>query len=577
MVAISLRKRYLHRDSIKPNGGSIKVLASIHELTDHFGEAMSFACLLRLRNRIVSATRDERWPDRHLNHRKVAPTLVFVSTLLITVGASAQSRQPNPFGMGPVVTPEVVAAAALAKIPTVEGPFEPNWESIRSHYKVPQWFIDGKFGIFMHWGVYAVPAYHNEWYEKHMYAAFTDWHAEHFGPQDQFGYKDFIPKFTCEKFKADEWAELFKKSGAKYVVPTAEHHDWFSLWDSEVSRWNAVKMGPKRDLIGELATAVRKQGLKFGVSNHSIEHYTFIQPKNGLKSDLDDPKFADFYWTAHNDENLRKFLELWVAKNVELIDKYQVDMLWFDNGVNARAYDPLKMKVAAYYYNRARQWDKEVSISTKDSAYLAGSILDFEKIQHGPKEVLPGAWQADDPIGSTWGYTEGMKVASPATVIGKLVDLVSKNGNLLLNLSPKADGTIPEAQQQSLLEVGKWLEVNGEAIYGTHAWTKSSDGSERGACRFTVKENVIYAIFPSWPGQQASIVSLAGKSAPEGRVESVSLLGHPGELEFTATADGLKVKLPDQKPGKYPVALKIAGLKLNPAGPAIPADPRAKP
>jgi alpha-L-fucosidase len=499
--------------------------------------------------------------------------LSLVAALPRPAAAQAQARKDEGFGMGPPATPEIVAAAAAAKTPVAQGPFEPTWDSIREHYKVPRWFMDGKFGLFLHWGVYAVPAYHNEWYEKHMYNAYVDWHAGHFGPQEKFGYKDFIPLFTCEEFDPDAWATLFRKSGARYVVPSAEHHDWFSLWDSDVSRWNAADMGPRRDLIGELGAAVRKQGLKFGVSNHSIEHYTFNQPRGGLKSDLDDPAAADFYWTGHNDEDLRKFLEVWVAKNLELIDKYQVDMLWFDNGVNHRVYDPLKLKVAAYYYNRAAGWGKEVSISTKDSAYLAGSILDFEKVQRGPKGILPGAWQVDDPIGSTWGYTEGMGVTTPSTVIGKLVDLVSKNGNLLLNLSPKADGTIPEPQQQTLLGVGEWLDVNGEAIYGTHNWVRFGEGSGRAGYRFTVKGDTLYAIALAWPGERAIITSLASGKAPEGKIERVGLLGHPGELEFTQDAEGLKVKMPAQQPCKYAFALKIDGLKMNPPGPAVPADP----
>jgi alpha-L-fucosidase len=502
--------------------------------------------------------------------------IVLISTLfLITVPprpASAQARKDLGFGMGPPSSPEIVAAAAAARMPIASGPFEPTWESIRSNYRVPRWFLDAKFGIFMHWGVYAVPAYHNEWYEKHMYAAYVDWHAEHFGPQAGFGYKDFIPLFTCERFDPDAWAALFKKSGARYIVPTAEHHDWFSLWDSDVSRWNAARMGPKRDLIGELGAAVRRQGLKFGVSNHSIEHYTFIQPRAGLKSDLDDPRYADFYWTDHGDEQLEKFLGLWVAKNIELIDKYKLDMLWFDNGVNHRVFDPLKLKVAAYYYNRAREWGKEVSISTKDSAYLAGSILDFEKVQRGPKDVLPGAWQVDDPIGTTWGYTRDMKVAGPGSIVGRLVDIVSKNGNLLLNLSPMADGTIPEAQQNTLLGVGEWLGVNGEAIYGTHGWVKSGEGSGRTGYRFTVKGETLYAIALAWPGERALISSLATGKAPEGKVESVSLLGNPGNLEFTQDAEGLKVRMPARQPCLHAFSLKIGGLKMNPPGPPVPAN-----
>lgn len=261
---------------------------------------------------------------------------------------------------------------------------------MREHYRVPDWFRDGKFGIFIHWGLYSVPAYHNEWYQKYMYgnAGMRDWHIRTYGPLDQFGYIKFAEQFAT-KFDPAAWAALFAEAGATYIVPTAEHHDWYSLWDSQVSPWNSVKIGPKCDLIGELASAVRARGMKFGVSNHSIEHYTFIDklPPAGMASDLDDPALADFYWVHRNDEKLDRFLRLWIEKNFELIDRYQPDMLWFDNGINHRAFDTMKLKVAAYYYNRAAEWGKQVSLSTKDKAYLAGSILDFERQGRAPKTL----------------------------------------------------------------------------------------------------------------------------------------------------------------------------------------------
>jgi alpha-L-fucosidase len=258
---------------------------------------------------------------------------------------------------GPRTTPAIVAQAAVAGAAIPSGPFAPTWDSIRANYHVPGWFRDAKFGIFMHWGIYAVPAHASEWYEKHMYgsAPITQWHTERFGSPDKFGYKDFIPMFTAAKWNPEAWAELFRKAGAKFIIPTAEHHDGFALWDSAVNPWNAKQMGPHRDLIGDLAQAVRKKGLKFGVSNHGIEHFTFIQPTPGATNDLYDPKWKNFYSVAdRSDAACEKFIESWVAQNEELIDKYQPDILWFDNGVNSRVFDPIKLKVAAYYYNRAK-------------------------------------------------------------------------------------------------------------------------------------------------------------------------------------------------------------------------------
>ena len=491
------------------------------------------------------------------------------------------------FGMGPPTTPAVVAAAdAAVKEAMPAGPFQATWDSIKAGYKTPAWFGEAKFGLFMHWGLYAVPAYHNEWYEKHMYAAFEQWHATNFGPQEKFGYKDFIPLFKCEKFNADEWALLFKKSGAKYVVPTAEHHDNFALWDSDVTPINAKKMGPKRDLIGELSVAVRKKGLKFGVSNHGIENFTFINPNAELDArlkaahaDLYDPNWAEFYHVAdRSDAACEKFLTDWVNRNLELIDKYQPDLLWFDNGVNHRFYDPLKLTVAAYYYNRAKTWGKEVSISTKSSAYApsnddsqqVGSIIDFEKIgPRSPGGIRAGPWQVDDPIGSTWGYTSDMRIQGANAIVHKLVDTASRNGNLLLNLSPKADGTIPDEQKQTLLAIGAWLAVNGDAIYGTRNWTKFSEANDaRGgggrelSWRFTVKGGALYAIALTWPGGSAVITSLSTVNVA-GKITGVELLGHKGALEFSQEATGLKIKLPAEKPCDYAYAFKITGLKLK--------------
>jgi alpha-L-fucosidase len=429
--------------------------------------------------------------------------LICLPILAFTLAATAQKdnplaaggNAPTGYDMAPETTLAVVNAA-VAMLPTnmPPGPFQPTWDSLKENYRVPQWFIGAKFGLFMHWGLYSVPAHHNEWYEKHMYTDGSEgqWHIAHFGPQDKSGYKDFIPLFTQSSFNADAWAELFKKSGAKFVIPTAEHHDNFALWDSAVTPFNAMKMGPHRDLIGELAKAVRKQGLKFGVSNHGIENFQFINPPADMAAkmkaehaDLYDPKWASFYNVAdRSDRACEKFLVNWFERNVELIDKYHPDMLWFDNGVDQRYLDPLKLRIAAYYYNRAQAWGQEVSLSTKKAAYAPsnkntetiGSILDFEKIGgRSPSGIRTGEWQVDEPIGSTWGYTTDMRVNGAGSIIAKLADTVSKNGTLLLNLSPRADGTFPSAQQGTLLAIGHWLDLNGEAIYDTHSWIQFAD------------------------------------------------------------------------------------------------------
>lgn len=486
------------------------------------------------------------------------------------------------FDMAPETTPKVVAAAvAHIKNKMPKGPFKPTWISLTDNYHVPEWFIGAKFGIFLHWGLYSVPAHQSEWYEKHMYgnAGVAAWHAAHYGDPAHFGYKDFIPLFTQKHFRANQWAALFKRAGARFVIPTAQHHDNFALWDSKVTPYNAVKMGPKRDLIGELAAAVRKEGLKFGVSNHGIENFQFINPPDSLtkrlkaaKADLFDPQWKKFYHVADRSSlACQQFLVNWYERNVELIDQYKPDMLWFDNGIDQRYLDPLKLEVAAYYYNRAKSWGKEVSISAKKAAYAPagtnintiGSILDFEgKV---PPGIRTGVWQVDTKIGSSWGYTENMKISSAASILNKLIEVVSKNGTLLLNLSPTADGRIPEDQQQVLLSIGDWLNQNGQAIYDTHSWIRFSDKSGNTRINYTVKKDTLFAILTgTWPQEAITIASIKpGKL--KGSVKEVTLLGRKAPLRFSQSENGLKVYLPADAPSNPASVLKITGLKMNPS------------
>ena len=499
----------------------------------------------------------------------------------------------RPFSFAQEGAPAGAPDAYAKPHPMIAGPFQPTWESLRDNYQAPAWFNQAKFGIFIHWGLYSIPAHINEWYIRHMYTTDAAWHTEHYGPPDRFGYKDFIPLFTAKKYDPLQWAQLFRQAGAKYVVPVAEHHDGFAMWNSDITPWCAGKMGPKRDLIGELAAAVKKENLIFGLSDHRMEHHDFAYPAPGVPNDEFDPKYAGFYGPPipgdMNEGNASTaFQGDWLARVQELVDKYEPQMIYFDNGVNPREYDDVKLRAAAYYYNRAAQWGKQCSLATKDVAYLFGSIQDFEKELRAPKWIYPAAaWQCDDALGSTWGYTENMTVRTSESVIRELIAMCSMGGNLLLNISPMGDGSIPAVQQKTLLEIGEWLKYNGEGIYGSHAWVHMGEGPAIPAAapgdwkggstaepgprvrravtppltqadfRFTIAGENLYAFGYKQPSGDASIRSLALNKA---KIERVTLLGpQPRPLEFRQTSSALLVTMPAGQSSELPYTLRIEG------------------
>ncbi len=465
--------------------------------------------------------------------------------------------------------------------------YKPTWNSLKTH-TTPQWFKDAKFGIYTHWGIYSVPACgpNGTWYPYNMYREGTEqyqYHLRTYGPPSEFGYKDFIPMFKGEKFDPDEWAELFKKAGAQFAGPVGEHHDGFAMWDSELTEWNAARMGPKRDVVGELEKAIRKQGMRFMIALHHAANWWFF-PHWKKEYDTSDPRYSGLYGPIHNidtevgpeffdqEKPSQEFLEKWKAKILEVIDKYRPDMLWFDFGLQ-RIQEQYKKEFLAYYYNKGREWGKEVVVTYKHHCLAPETaVVDLELGRMS--ELTYHDWITDTSVDEkgAWSYVQEAGFKPVRTLVHNLVDNVSKNGYLLLNVGPKSNGDIPELAKECLLGIGKWLDINGEAIYGTTPWLVYGEGptqmkksgafSEREEVqytaqdiRFTVKDDVLYATCLGWPGEQVTIESL--KVLYESEICFIKMLGVDKELEWSLTKEGLKIKPPAKKPCEHAYVFKI--------------------
>ncbi|TLS46585.1 alpha-L-fucosidase [Streptomyces montanus] len=493
----------------------------------------------------------------------------------------------------------VVAAAAATDVSAAgsalaaPGTYTPTWDSVNRHPAAPEWFRDAKFGIYFHWGVFSVPAYDSEWYPRNMYLADSKANKHHVatygspsawpyhnfinGADDLAGnHKEFAPKLKSAggNFDPDEWAQLFVDAGAKYAGPVAEHHDGYSMWDSQVNEWNSVDKGPRLNLLRLFTDAIRAKKLKLLVAMHHAYNFTGFFEYAPTQSD---PSLKKLYGQLSSErEN-----QLWYDKLKEVVDRARPDILWQDFNLT-EVDETQRLNFLAYYYNQADKWGKEVVATYKDGFNNHGEVFDYER--GGPADLTAPYWLTDDSISnSSWCYTEGIGYYTLPQMLHSLIDRVSKNGNMLLNIAPKDDGTIPQGQRDLLLGIGDYLKRFGESVYGTRAWTAYGEGPTKMGggsftkptagtaqdIRFTRNKagTVLYATVLGWPGGSLTLKTLSSDRIDLDSLSSVKLLGSTaGEYIDLPTpaqdATGLKVTLPSTAPFSAPAYV----LKLRFSG-----------
>jgi alpha-L-fucosidase len=482
------------------------------------------------------------------------------------------------------------------------GPFEPTIQSL-SAYETPKWFRDAKFGIWAHWGPQSsVEA--GDWYARNMYIQGErqyDYHVAHYGHPSKFGYKNLIPLWKGADFDPTHLMSLYKKAGARYFMSMGVHHDNFDLWNSRHNQWNAVNMGIKKDVVGLWAKAARENGLRFGVSDHlwisykwfAVSHlsdatgplasvpYDGANPQyESLYHKIDDPKVLNVKFDWNDDFIPPSWKEHWFLRIKDLVDNYQPDLLYCDGPLPFEDYG-LRLLAHLYNSNAAAHAGKVESVYTskrREDSDAGLCVLDRERgVQ---EDIWPHPWQTDTCIGD-WHYKRDFHYKTPKIVVDMLVDIVSKNGNLMLNFPLPNSGMLDDRELKVLSGITDWMAVNGEAIYGTRPWKISGQSGplatsqevsfnedKRRALtaddvRFTKKGEMLFAFVMGWPEKQAVIPQLSAKSPHAlGKIESVELLGYSGKLKWTRDDSALKIALPDSKPCDHAVAFRISGTGL---------------
>ncbi|WP_282136759.1 alpha-L-fucosidase [Seonamhaeicola maritimus] len=473
--------------------------------------------------------------------------------------------------------------------------YEPNFESLSKHTAAPEWFQDAKLGMYFHWGPYSVPAYGSAWYPCNMYIKGSDvnkFHEKNYGPIEEFGYEDFIPMFTAEHFNGEDWADLFEMTGAKFAGPVAQHHDGFAMWDSEVNPWNTSDMGPKKDIVGELFESLKKRNIKTLATFHHARngqrnanvperwgrngfnsHYPY-HPE--LPTATKDSKLSMLFG---NWEKIEDFNQYWYDQVVEVVDNYNPDILWYDSWLNMIPEEKIN-EMIAYHFNNGIKNDKEVVICSKHQDIpLEYGIDDLE--QGGRRDIYPLPWMTDITLSDKrWMYVEGEKYKDAALVVRNMIDVWSKNGTVLLNISPRADGVINKEQRDILKEIGAWMKIHGEAVYGTRPFkifgygtANASDASHDGQSakvkysasdvRYTVAKDKksMYVFFLGVPeaGKQIKMRAIGGlhRNLPPSPIKDIRLMGSGAKIDWKLTTQTLLIKFPEVEYNPIATVLKL--------------------